>query len=47
MTSKPETLVATLDKIDQTYGSFANYLKDAAKLSDSDVAKIRQRLLEP
>lgn len=47
MTSKPETLEATLDKIDQTYGSFANYLREAAKLSDSDLAKIRQRLLEP
>ncbi|HKW62736.1 MAG TPA: tyrosine-protein phosphatase [Candidatus Acidoferrum sp.] len=47
MTSKPETLEATLDKIDQAYGSFANYLREAARLSDSDLAKIRQRLLEP
>ncbi len=47
MTSKPETLEAALDKIVQTYGSFANYLRDAAKLSDADVARIRQRLLEP
>lgn len=47
MTSRPETLEATLDKIDQTYGSFANYLREAAKLSDSDLASIRQRLLDP
>src|SRR5437870_982820 len=47
MTSKPETLAATLDKIDQTYGSFANYLRHAAKLSEADLAKIRLHLLEP
>jgi protein-tyrosine phosphatase len=47
MTAKPETLEATLDKIDKTYGSFDNYLRDAVKLSDSDLAMIRQRLLEP
>lgn len=47
MTSKPETLVSTLDKIDRTYGSFPNYLRDAVKLSDVDLARIRQRLLEP
>lgn len=47
MTSRPETLGATLDKIDETYGSFSNYLRDAVKLSDSDLATIRQRLLEP
>jgi protein-tyrosine phosphatase len=47
MTSRPETLAATLDKIDETYGSFSNYLRDAVKLSDSDLATIRQRLLEP
>jgi protein-tyrosine phosphatase len=47
MTARPETLEAALDKIDQTYGSFASYLRDAVKLSDSDLARIRQRLLEP
>jgi protein-tyrosine phosphatase len=47
MTARPETLEATLDKISKTYGSFANYLRDALKLSDSEVAAIRQRLLEP
>jgi protein-tyrosine phosphatase len=47
MTSRPETLDATLDKIIKTYGSFDNYLRDALKLSDSDLALLRQRLLEP
>jgi protein-tyrosine phosphatase len=47
MTSRPETMEATLDKIDKTYGSFDNYLRDAVKLSDSELAMIRQRLLEP
>ena len=47
MTARPETLETTLDKISKTYGSFANYLRDGLKLSDSEVAAIRQRLLEP
>ena len=47
MTAKPETLEATFDKIDTTYGSFDNYLRDALKMSDADLAMIRQRLLEP
>jgi protein-tyrosine phosphatase len=47
MTARPETLEATLDKIDKTYGSFDNYLRDALKITDSDLAMIRQRLLEP
>jgi len=47
MTARPETLEATLDKIIKTYGSFENYLRDALKLSDSELAMIRQRLLEP
>ena len=47
MTARPETLEATLDKIDQAYGSFHDYLRDAVKLSDSDLGRIRQRLLEP
>ena len=47
MTARPETLEATLDKITKTYGSFDNYLRDALKLSDSDLALLRQRLLEP
>jgi len=47
MTARPETLAATLDKIDKTYGSFDHYLRDALKLSDSDLARIRQLLLKP
>src|SRR2546429_5625514 len=47
MTAKPETLEATFDKIDKTYGSFGNYLRDALKLSDSELTNLRQRLLEP
>jgi protein-tyrosine phosphatase len=47
MTARPETLEATFDKIDKTYGSFGNYLRDALKLSDSDLLNIRRRLLEP
>ena len=47
MTARPETLEGALDKIDETYGSFANYLRDAVKLPDSDLVRIRQRLLEP
>lgn len=47
MTARPETLEATLDQIDKTYRSFGNYLRDAVKLSNSDLARIRQLLLEP
>jgi protein-tyrosine phosphatase len=47
MTSRPETLEATLDKITKTYGSFDTYLRHALKLADSDMALLRQRLLEP
>ena len=47
MTSKPETLEATLDEIDKKYGSFENYLHDALHFSDSNLAALRQRLLEP
>jgi protein-tyrosine phosphatase len=47
MTARPETLEATLNKIEKTYGSFDNYLRDGLKISDSDLAMIRQRLLEP
>jgi protein-tyrosine phosphatase len=47
MTARRETLEATLDKITNTYGSFDNYLREALKLSDSELAMMRQRLLEP
>jgi protein-tyrosine phosphatase len=47
MTARPETLEVTLDRIAKTYGSFDAYLRDVLKLSDSDLALLRQRLLEP
>ena len=47
MTTRPETLQATFDTINKTYGSFDNYLRDGLKISDSDLASLRERLLEP
>jgi protein-tyrosine phosphatase len=47
MTTRPETLQATFDSINKTYGSFDNYLRDGLKLSDSDLARLRHHLLEP
>ncbi len=47
MTTRPETLEATFDNIAKRYGSFANYLRDGLKISDSDLAALRQLLLEP
>jgi protein-tyrosine phosphatase len=47
MTTRPETLQATFDSINQTYGSFDKYLRDGLKLSDSDLARLRDHLLEP
>src|ERR1700730_15283115 len=47
MTTRPETLQATFDSINQTYGSFDNYLRDGLKISNSDLTMLRQRLLEP
>jgi protein-tyrosine phosphatase len=47
MTTKPETLQATFDSINKTYGSFDNYLREGLKISDSDLASLRERLLEP
>lgn len=46
MTTRPETLEATFHNITKTYGSFANYLRDGLKVSDSSLAMVRQRLLE-
>lgn len=45
ITTRPETLEATLDNIAKTYGSFDNYLKAGLKLSDAELASLRQRLL--
>jgi protein-tyrosine phosphatase len=47
MTTRPETLQATFDGINKTYGSFDNYLRDSLKISDSDLARLRDELLEP
>jgi protein-tyrosine phosphatase len=47
MTTRSETLEATFDAVTKTYGSFDNYLRDALKVSDADLALLRQRLLEP
>jgi protein-tyrosine phosphatase len=44
---RPQTLEATFDNINKTYGSFDAYLHDAVKLSDADRTILRQRLLEP
>ncbi|HXM97333.1 MAG TPA: tyrosine-protein phosphatase [Candidatus Dormibacteraeota bacterium] len=45
MTTRPETLEATFNNIAAKYGSFDNYLKNGLNLSDSDLIKLRQRLL--
>lgn len=47
MTTKPETLAATFDSLDKTYGSFDGYLQNALKISNSDLETLRRRLLEP
>jgi protein-tyrosine phosphatase len=47
MTTKPGTLQATFASLDKSYGSFDGYLRNALKISDSDLATLRQRLLEP
>jgi protein-tyrosine phosphatase len=47
LTAKAETLESAFETIDRRYGSFHNYLKDGLKLSDSDLARLKERLLEP
>jgi protein-tyrosine phosphatase len=47
MTTKPETLQAAFDNIERHYGSFDGYLHDGLKISDSELATLRERLLEP
>ena len=44
---KPETLEATFDNITKTYGSFDTYLREGLKISESELAALRQHLLEP
>jgi protein-tyrosine phosphatase len=47
MTARPETLEATFDNITKTYGSFDNYLREGVKISESELAALRQHVLEP
>ena len=47
MTAKPETLEATFDNITKTYGSFDTYLREGLKISESELAALRQHPLEP
>jgi protein-tyrosine phosphatase len=47
MTTKLETLEAAFDSINRIYGSFDGYRRNGLKLSDADLAMLRQRLLEP
>jgi len=47
MTVRAESLESAFATIDTTYGSFSNYLNKGLRLSDSDVAKLKERLLEP
>ena len=47
MTTRPETLESTLDSIVKTYGSFDGYVRNGLKISNSELAMLRQRLLEP
>jgi protein tyrosine/serine phosphatase len=47
MLAMPETLKSTLESIRKTYGSFDAYIRNELKLSDSELAVLRQRLLEP
>jgi len=47
MTLKPEVLDAAFVTINKNYGSFENYLRIGLRVSDSELAMLRQRLLEP
>jgi protein-tyrosine phosphatase len=47
MTTEPGTLAATFASLDKTYGSFDGYLQNALEISNSDLAALRRRLLEP
>jgi protein-tyrosine phosphatase len=46
LTARAETLDSAFETIDRTYGSFGNYLKDGLRISDSDAAALKERLLE-
>ena len=47
MTTKPETLVSAFETINRIYGSFDGFRRSGLKISDTDLAMLRQRLLEP
>jgi protein-tyrosine phosphatase len=47
MTTKPETLESAFEAIHRWYGSFDNYLANGLRLSESQIAMLRVRLLEP
>ena len=47
MTTKPETLQAGFASIDKNFGSFDSYLHNGLRISDSELAALRERLLEP
>jgi protein-tyrosine phosphatase len=47
MTVRAEWLESAFVTIDTTYGSFRNYLDKGLRLSDSDLAMLKERLLEP
>ncbi|WP_227981064.1 tyrosine-protein phosphatase [Nocardia spumae] len=38
-------LDSAFDQVDQSYGSFDNYVRDGLKLSDNDIAALRAKLL--
>jgi protein-tyrosine phosphatase len=46
MTARPEVLEATFASIDKHYGSFDGFLHDGLKLSEEDLTRLRERLLE-
>jgi protein-tyrosine phosphatase len=45
MAASPEILRSAFDAMDQKYGSFDNYRRQALKLSDADVATLKSKLL--
>jgi protein-tyrosine phosphatase len=47
MATKPETLEATFESLNKTYGSFDGYLQNALKISNAELEALRARLLEP
>jgi hypothetical protein len=44
---RSETLAATFDVIEATYGSFDTFRREVLELSDTELSAFRNRLLEP